>query len=72
MVTKLMKSKTNFLIREAQKTAKKLLSSDKKILPIRKWGDGETLFVSQDDELVSSVDVFVTDDGLQFFIGTKK
>ncbi len=62
----------NFLTAEAEKTARALLLSDEKILPIQKWGDGETLFVSQEKRLLTAVEFFVTDGGLQFFIGTKK
>lgn len=64
-------TKHSFLRSNAIAIAQQLLLSDKKLLPIKAWGNGETLFVSQDNKVVSAIDFFTIEE-TEFFIGTKK
>ncbi len=63
--------KKNYLLTMAATTAKELLKSDKKVLPVKNWGDGHTLFVSTDENAIyftQKIDV----DGTEIFIGASK
>ena len=66
-----MDTKNNFLMREARKAALQLKTRRATILPITKWGNGEILFVSNNENKLFSTQVFELN-GEKFFIGTKK
>ena len=64
-------SKKNYLLTMATATARELLKSDKKVLPVKNWGDGNTLFVSADETAIyftQKIDV----EGTEIFIGASK
>jgi hypothetical protein len=59
----------SFLQKEVVATARKLRASDKTILPIEKWGNGETLYVSQNEKNLYTTEVVEIDEE-KFFVGT--
>jgi len=63
--------KEDYLLTVATATAEELLKSDEKVLPVKEWGNGNTLFVSTDPDAIyftQKIDV----EGTEIFIGASK
>lgn len=63
-------SENSFLLKEAEKVARKMIETDKQILPIESWGTGDILFVSRVKDLIYFTQVIYLDKQ-EFFIGTR-
>ena len=55
---------------EARTLAKKMRATGEKLLPLA-FGDGNSMFVTSDVELIRAIDVVEVDD-VMYFIGFKK